>query len=405
MEPLADLIIQSCLDRREATSFQNRQYAVPLTVTLLTINPLDFSSMLFGAKATSDNSLDSKPTSYLFTKLLLIDIKATIPSLQEILNSAEFPATSIRMSGSYCIICTFMKFLMQMLDQADVSPISSSINNKLSDSVSFPPSLLLQLRADISETLSLTIEFLRDRFDASIAGAANLHPSASSGIEDARSPATIPFNSSSTIMGRDTLTLSQFCTLAIWLHEDDNKALRKEAAGIMDLLFHFYNPEDDKLDFRSPVLTALLGIFAIPEGVNAFFALDGWSILVNDLQSIFLTPSPELAPLGIEIVNVLLAVVESDVTGPAKEWWLDIVSLASVTRLVPEHMMLDLRVSIAQLALELLDRSPKRVMKRHMRDLRKLLDLSKKLLRGTIGEDTRERLEGIVVGLEVLADS
>jgi len=139
-----------------------------LASTLLQVYPTSCPTLLF--KDDSSLKRDSKPFSFLFINLLLIDLRSSFPSLLSKLNSSDYPSVSLRLAAALDIISSFIGFLLRSLD------------NEL-DSVSFsmPPDLLLRLRKDIAETMSLTIEYLRDRWDASVAGASGLHPSARAG--------------------------------------------------------------------------------------------------------------------------------------------------------------------------------------------------------------------------------
>ena len=251
--------------------------------------------------------------------MLLIGIRSTISSLQEQLNSPEYLKTSMRMAESFDIVSNFIGYLMRCLDEDDSTEGLAGRSE-----LPFEPSQLLQLRTDISETMSLTIEHMRDRFDASVAGAAGLHPSARIASSAARA---ISWQSSEISMSDDPLTLSETRALALWLREDDNDALRREAAGIMDVFFNLYS-EAHSGDFRSPVLIALEGILAVPEGVEAFLREDGWSILSKGLQTALDSDGAGAATQGIDAVRILLAVAESEVTGPSKEDWMNIINLA-----------------------------------------------------------------------------
>jgi hypothetical protein len=398
LSSLADLIIQSCLCHHNAASPQNRHGLVVFTATTLRLYPLEFPSLLFSGAASSPQST---PKSILFVKLMLVDIKSSIPSFQEILNSSHYPATATRIASTYDIISAFIGFLVNVLDQEE-SPCGDS---KLS--LPFSPSSLLQLRADISETISLTIEHLRDRFDASVAGASGLHPSARSRTEASpTAPLAITWDSSFSPMPQDHLTLGQIQTLALWLHEDDNDNLRKEAAGIMDVMLSLFSSEDGTLDFRSPVLMCLESIIIVPEGINAFLAGDGWSLLAKDLRNIVLGSSLDASQRGIDIVRVLLKIVESDITGPTKEDWMDLVKLAAR----PDYPnpsrgagTLELRIAVAQLAVELLVRAPTGVRRKYLAAAHGLSRIIQAMRNDdSIAGEAREGLEEIVSGLDEL---
>ena len=253
-------------------------------------------------------------------KMLLVDICSTLPSFQEKLNSPEYPATSARIAESYDVISNFIAYLVQSLDEdTGADP----------QNISFEPSQLLQLRTDIAETMSLTIEHLRDRYDASVAGAAGLHLSARNDPDPvSSSPRTIAWESASTSMPEDPLSLSELRTLALWLREDDNDALRREAAGILDVLLGLYASEKEGSNTRSAVVTALEGIFEVPEGIEGFLREEGWEILAKDLQNILSFRRSEDEERGFEVVRALLTVAESEVVGPAKQEWVKVVDLA-----------------------------------------------------------------------------
>lgn len=253
-------------------------------------------------------------------KMLLVDIRSTLPSLQEKLNSPEYPSSSSRVAESYDVISNFIGYLVQSLDEEGTTSSHQTL--------SFEPSQLLQLRADISETMSLTIEHLRDRYDGSVSGAAGLHLSARKDSPTSTTPRSIAWESSSTSMSEDPLTLSETRTLALWLREDDNDALRREAAGIVDVLLGLYGSEVAKGDVRSAVLTTFEGIFEVPEGIDAFLREDGWESLLKDLQKILSSGEPQEEDRGLEIVRALLTVAESDVVGPAKQEWVKVIDMA-----------------------------------------------------------------------------
>lgn len=426
---LADSLIENALKQHNARFSERKHGLWVLTSTLLRLYPQSFPSLLFRSRAKV--SSESKPKSVLFIKLMIVDIKSSISSLQESLNSPDYPRISTRIACSYDIISAFIGFLIRMLDQETSSPSDSK------NSLTISPSLLLQLRSEIAETMSLTIEHLRDRFDASVAGAMGLHPLARSRTEaNPSAPLAISWDSSHSPMPQDHLTLSQIQTLALWLHEDDNDTLRKEAAGIMDVLLSLYTASEDEvtaLQFRSPVLMGLESIIIVPEGVDAFLVTDGWNILTKDLQNIvqalsvsdsnsnsISSSNDSQSQRGIDVVRVLLDIVQSDVTGPAKDEWVNLVELAAAAASSsssssssssipnsnpnPPHDLssstLDLRIAIAQLVVELLVRAPRGVRRKNLGSATRLQRVMKDMHRdeNIVGE-VRVGLEEVLMGL------
>ena len=390
---------------------QSRQSAVLLSATLLRLYPSHTPALLFNPKPLSATSKDSKSASYLFVNLLLIDIRSSIPSLLETLNSPSYPQTSNRLAASYDLTSAFISFLIQSLDSE-------------SSSLPFSPSLLLNLRTSISQSLSLTIEYLRDRYDASIAGAPGLHPSARTRVDPSSTsgPLSITWDSATGGMETDPLTLAQVRTLALWLREDDGETLKKEAAGITDLFLALYtsttlknDDENKNLDFKSPVLIALEGLMTTTEALESFLGNSGFETLLADLQTIL---SPETFPrnrdssaIALSIVRVLQLVVTAEEVGPAKEEWIGIVQLVSGFKLLDdndndggneEKETLDLKIELALLAADLIARFPPGVLRRRKALLAKAGEVVQKMIaREGVDEETKMELEGVV---ERLAD-
>lgn len=288
---------------------------------------------------------------------------------------------------------------MQSLDDED----EDGMDVGLSARCSLSPSLLLKLRADISEVMSLTIEALRDRFDAAIAGAAGLEPSARLHSAGPNNPSrAISWESSQGGMIEDPLTLSQLRALALWLREDDNDALRREAAGVTDVLLYLYG-SDGKIGFHSPTLIALEGIITVPEGVEAFLRTGGWEALVKDLRELLASPRSDSLH-DTEIVRVLLGIVEADETGPAKEEWMEVVQLASTTEPWNQRVSLELATAVAQLAVEIVGRSPSGVRKRNRKAVDDLAKWSKDISRSGLAttDEARDAVQEIMHALEDL---
>lgn len=377
-----------------STSSETTTQVMQILATLATTT--EGSHAVFNAD-DNDGTPDHKPKSYLFVSVLLIDVRSTIPSLQEKLHSTEYPEISERIARAYDIISAFIGFLVQSLEAMDDDDGNDGRGPGFS--APLPIDLLLKLRASISEVMSLTIEHLRDRYDSSTAGAAGLHPSARTTDGGSSNPLPIAWDTSSGLSD-DPLTLSQLRAMSLWLRDEENDSLRREAAGIMDVLLALYQAISDQ-DFRYPVLLALEGIIEVPEGVEALLREEGWAILSKDLHKIL--SIPEEHARGIEIVRVLLAVLESDVTGPTKEDWMPIIELACQSIVhAPDATNLELGIAICQLAVELLVRAPRGIRNRRRDTVADLRRCVAGLLTTEGSGEIRDGLEEVIQGLESL---
>jgi hypothetical protein len=312
---------------------------------------------------------DSKPFSYLFVNLLLIDLRSSFPSLLSKLNSVEYPETSQRLSAAFDIISSFIGFLVRRLD--DETSLSK---------FSMPPDLLLKLRKDVSETLSLTIEYLRDRWDGSVAGASGLHPEARTGTAASSEGArlTLTWESMTDNVTEDPLILAGVRALAIWIREDENENLRNESAGLMDMLIELYKSSNTgAVDFRYPILLALEGILVTDDGLAGFLGQEGWEVLFADLSTILnhtiKDPEPSIsvstsAARGLEVVRVLLAVVDHDLTSVPREDWMSAITTTALLN-PPSNsslpIVLELQIAILQLSTALLSKASGSVQKRY----------------------------------------
>ena len=369
-----------------------------LAASLLRVFPTLSPRLIFDSSPQHGSVHTSKPLSYLFVKLVLVDIRSTIPSLQEILNHPTYGKTSSRLAASYDILSAFTGFLMQSLgDDDDDEPIDK-ISQKIQSLSLLPPDLLLQLRVDISEVMSFTIEHFRDRYDASLGGAAGLHHLVRSAPPlGTGTPAAIAWDTSEG-MAKDPLTLSQLRALALWIRDDEGDELRKEAAGITDVLMHLYSIEDG-LDFRYPISIALEGTCATSEGVYSFISENGWDILAKDLRD--LVVSRKEYHQGIQLTQVLLAVLDSDETGPTKEDWLS--TLDSVTSMdTRDHLNAEFMLALLDLAYELLAKAPLGLRRRYAQEASKVLLKAQSISIGKDGlpSDMNSRFNEIVMALE-----
>lgn len=382
LKPITGFIRHLVMSKPTATS---RAAYTNLSASLLQIYPAESSRLLFSDEAKSD-----KPFSYLFINLSLVDLRASFPALLGQLNSPGYESTSRRLASAFDVISAFIGYLVRFLEEEDFDgPLLSLL---------MAADLLLKLRTSISETLSLAIEYLRDRWDASVAGTMGLHPDARVGPADTSrgSHLTLAWDSKTDRASQDPLILAAVRTLAIWLRDDDNDTLRREAAGLADMLMDLYKASaSGRLDFRSPVLVALEGIIAVDEGVAALLANEGWEVLTGDMLSILQTgssaPPASEAARGIEIVRVLLPVVEREQPG-SRESWLAVVTAVAAWH-VPDCadgqplVVLEFQVAVLQLVTALLTNTHPGVQRRYVHSIGAVMGIAKRL-HGTASADT-----------------
>lgn len=369
--------------------------------------PLECPPLLFSDGKPPAN--DAKPFSYLFINLILIDLRSSFPSLLSKLNTPEYAAISGRLSSALDVVLFFIGFLIRSLvDETNSNPINLGMS----------PDLILKMRKSIAETMSLTVEYLRDRWDASIAGAAGLHPSARHGSATTSEGTrlTLTWDSINEHVTNDSMIHACIRTLATYLREDENENLRKESAGLMDMLVELYQASiSSSVDFRHAVIRALEIILTTEEGIDGFLAQNGWEVLSQDLVSIVNgtgaaidSSNGEYVERGQDIVRVLLLVVDSESTTEPRENWMEIVK--SATSMKPstskDPLALDLQIAVLQLAAALLTSSSKGMQKRYVMYSTGMLGLATQLrkearkLKGQDKEETREALNDIIMTLE-----
>lgn len=319
------------------------------SAALLQSYPQDTMALLF-----VNTEKEEKPFTFLFINLLLIDIRSSAPTLLEKLNDPTYPAISRRLASAFDVVCIFLGFLIRSLEDESL------------EALVMPPDSLLKMRKNLGETMSVTVEYLRDRWDASVAGAMGLHPDARTGNAETSmgSHKTLTWDSMKDIADKDPFILSALRTLAIWLREDENETLRKEATGLTDVFLELYQASDaGELDFRSPTLVALEGLLTFKKGREMFLLHDGWTIISKDLMKILRThaevESEGNAELVIDMVRVLLTVTEEEESGTL-ESWLDLITAVAAWD-VPDSVTLakarEAHVAVLQLCCTLLTRA------------------------------------------------
>lgn len=302
----------------------------------------------------ADTKRADKPFAYLLINLILIDIRSSAPSLLGQLNTPGYSATSERLASAFDVVCIFVGHLVRSLEDESLEGLAMS------------PDSLLKIRRAMSDTMSVTLEHLRDRWDASVAGAMGLHPDAR--VAEAKTSAgsrrTLAWDSMASAADDDPLILAAIRALVLWLREDDNEQLRKEATGLIDMFMDLYRASTpEKLDFRSPVLVALEPLVTLHQGRELFLRHDGWQILSKDLTEMLggasVTDHPGEASRGTDIVRILILVVEQEASGTAEEW-MHLITTVVAWDFVPQERPPDVQefqVAVLQLCCTLLVRA------------------------------------------------
>ena len=334
----------------------------------------------------------------------------------ETLASPQYPLTALRLAAAYDVVGSFTSSLVRLPDPYD--------DNKATPAqhvLDIPPDLLLRLRKNLAETMSLTIEFLRDRWDAAVSGAAGLHPSALPTPQHnpggPSAPRALTWESPTVALEADPIVVAGSRALALWLHGDENARLRTEAAGITDVLLALYSLDVDAsgiqgTDYRTHVLLALEGLTATPAGVESFLAQDGWAKLADDLQCCMQNVSGSQKgayPYRVlSIIRVLLAVVESEETAQTKDEWLKFISFLARMK-APSSMGLsheeldpvEVFAAAGQLAVASILKAPKKLQRLFKADcdricmaVKLLLAKGKDLLDGDTVEGLKEVIDG-----------
>ncbi|KAI1417664.1 DUF1941-domain-containing protein [Hypoxylon sp. FL1857] len=362
---------------------------------LLLVYPESTPQLLF-----LDEKDSSKPFSYLFINLILVDLRATLPSLLAKLNDSEYPRISQRLTSALDILTAFIGQLIAWMEELD-NPKPGT--NPTSTWLKMPPDLVLKLSSSIAETLAVTMEYLRDRWDASVAGAQGLHPEArtASAHTDFGSRKTLAWDTKDESAATDAFILSAIRAIALWVRDDDGDVLRKEGAGLMDMFMELYqssssaSSQPNGLDYRLPILAALEGVLRTSKGIQAFNSYNGWNILSADMLKILEDSSTssilQEADIirGTRIALVLQIVAESE--GVPPEDWMGIVTAVAAYDVpmaegnAQDGTLLDFQADVLQLATTLLTNANPGMRKRYVH--------SASAIRGIAGQ-LRGRIEG-----------
>lgn len=386
---------------------ETRRCTALICSTLLQAYPSTFPGLLFIPSSTPTSS-EAKSFLYFFLNLTCIDLRASFPSLLELLASQDYPAISQRLAADFNILSAFIGFLAQTFEDEEKGAIGPSIPLAADE--------LLKIRREFSETASLTIEFLRDRWDAAVSGTAGLHPSVrpTPGRPPSNSPLSLTWDNMDGGVAKDSLTLASIRYLGIWLRESDSDTLLKEAVGIIDVLLELYKADteldetddSEEMGYRYPILLALQIIITVDSSSDTFVQEGGWSTLSQDLKKIISEQAGknEVADdskvhRGIEITRVLFSLAENNSSGTSNEWISLVEVISSLPRLKEDvsSVALELRVSLYQLAAALLQGAPLRMRQRYESETAKIFNEARGVMQ-VLGEkeDACELREGVV---------
>lgn len=272
------------------------------------------------------------------------------------------------------------------------------------------PDSLLKIRKSISETMSVTIEYLRDRWDASVAGAMGLHADARSNTTETSTGShfTLTWDSIKNIAEEDPFILSALQALALWLREDENVQLRKEATGLTDVFLDLYRASSSKkLDFRSAAVVAFEGLAALEKGRDAILRNEGWELLSKDLVSSLQAhkevQSDREAIHIIDIVRVLLAIAESERSGTLENW-MDIITGVAAWD-VPETtspVAQEAQVAVLQLCCTLLAGTNTGMRIRYTHSIHAIAGIASQLNR-TVSNEFREQMDDVLETLKTVS--
>ncbi|KAI1467041.1 DUF1941-domain-containing protein [Daldinia caldariorum] len=389
---------------------------------LLLIYPESTPQLLF-----LDEKDSPKPFSYLFINLILVDLRATLPSLLGKLNDPEYPRISQRLTSALDILTAFIGQLISWMEELD-NPRPDA--KKPSDSwLRMSPDLVLKLSSSIAETLSVTMEYLRDRWDASVAGARGLHPEARVGSAHTHfgSHKTLAWDTKDEGAATDAFILSAIRAIALWVRDDDGDVLRKEGAGLMDMFMELYqsssssgggggeggsdSSQPSSLDYRLPILAALEGILRTSKGLEAFASYEGWKILSGDMLRILEESSASTTlqeadvVRGTRIALVLQIVAESE--GATPEDWMDVVTAVAahdvpiVESGVRDEVLVDFQTDVLQLAATLLSNANPGMKRRYVHSTHAIRGVAEQLKGRVDGNsDTAKELEYMLSKLD-----
>ncbi|PWW72699.1 DUF1941-domain-containing protein [Tuber magnatum] len=337
-------------------SSHERSHCTKIAASLLHKYP---PSLLFGPKALGKAPAnEEKPFVYFFIQLVLIDLRASFPALLEQLATPSYESTAHRLASDFDVLAAFLGYLLMVEDLGDI-PIT--------------PDLLLKLKADIGETFGLTLEFLRDRWDAGYAGAAGFEPGFEKDV-----PLSITWETKlEGGIAHDPLVIAATRALSLWLKEDES--LRKESGGLTDFFLGLWKKgKEDGVDHRFWILSSLEGTVEEDNGREQFLQYQGIDLIWTDLKAIYVDENAGEDDLRIAFdeTRVLTQVVMLG-DRPNEVWVMEV--LATVNIGGGSGMRLELDAAMARLASACLAKTHKAVRRRLKGDVQKVKEVCGRL--------------------------
>lgn len=204
---------------------------------------------------------EGRTSAFLFVQLITIDIRSMYPTLFESPQSPTYTVQSHQQADRLDILS---RFLVYLVDLNDISEIGVE------------PNLILRLREDISESIAMTIEFLRDRWD-----------DARFSSSEVSTRATSADPTKMRIAHQDPLLMGAIHAVSLWLKEEDS--LRKEATGIIDIFLAIWDSERVVgFDHRHVILCALQALANEKEARQQILTYNGWNVLWRHIESIYI---------------------------------------------------------------------------------------------------------------------
>ena len=317
-----------------------------------------------------------KPFSYIFAQYVLIDIRSTIPTLMTNLASPNYQHDSLRLAAGYDVISGFIGYLLSVMSsEEDNDETTQSQPQPQIETTLISPDLLLKLRRDLSETFSLTLEYLRDRWDAVTTGARGLDPSAR---VDPKAPPMLTWDNPTIPPEEDPILLAGLRAVSLWLREDENSELNAQAMGVLDVLVGLYEGSmkgKGVVDFRPPVLLLFEAVVGYEqEAAKVLLESGAWELLAADLRdAVEQMEGPERTGVSTsrhtigDVAGVLQLLVKSDAAPQSREVWMDVVKMAagmdSQSGREGDLEACDEIVRVYDLAVDVIEKAPKRLQK------------------------------------------